>query len=198
MGLGDGLLEQLQLFGDDFQAGAAGHPCDVPARPREARDEPGANGIANANHDDGDRLGGILGCRHSLRPRRYDDVHLEPDQLGRKIGQPVEPTLRKSIVDDNILALNPPELAQPCHKTLRVVADSLYRVIHYCVTNDLPILTVLVVRSNNRKLSGDAVKNIYNECRDLGVDVGLDPDAFVQTQIELSHNVVIDQLPEAK
>jgi hypothetical protein len=111
--IGDGLLEQFQLFGDDFQAGAAGHPCDVPARPREARDEPGANGIANTNHDDRDRLGGILGCRHSLRPRRYDDVHLEPDQLGRKIRQPVEPTLSESIVDDNILALNPPELAQP-------------------------------------------------------------------------------------
>jgi hypothetical protein len=111
--LGDGLLEQLQLFGDDFQAGAAGHPCNVPARAREARDEPGTNRIANANHDDGDGLGGVLGCRHSLRPRRYDDVHLEPDQLGRKVGQPVEPTLRESIVDDNILALNPPEFVQP-------------------------------------------------------------------------------------
>src|SRR6516164_1437777 len=69
----DGLLEQLQLFGDDFQAGVAGHPCDVPARAREARDEPGDSRIANANHDDGDRLGGVLGCRLSLRPRRYDD-----------------------------------------------------------------------------------------------------------------------------
>jgi hypothetical protein len=49
-----------------------------------------------------------------LRPRRCDDeVHLEPDQLGRQVGQPVDPILRISIVDDNILALNPPELAQP-------------------------------------------------------------------------------------
>ena len=111
--LGDGLLEQPQLFGDDFQAGVAGHPCDVPARAHEARDEPGANRIANGNHDDGDRLGGVLGCRHSLRPPRYDEVHLEPDQLGREAGQPVDPILRISIVDDNILALNPPELAQP-------------------------------------------------------------------------------------
>ncbi len=111
--LGDGLLEQLQLSGDDFQAGIAGHPCDVPARAREARDEPGANRIANGNHDDGDRLGGVLGCRHSLRPPRYDEVHLEPDQLGREAGQPVDPILSISIVDDNILALNPPELAQP-------------------------------------------------------------------------------------
>src|SRR5262249_44257162 len=111
--LGDGLLEQLQLFGDDFQTGAAGHPCDVPARAREARDEPGANRITNGNHDDGDRLGGVPGCRHSLRPLRYDEVHLEPDQLGRQVRQPVDPTLRISIVDDNTLALTPPELAQP-------------------------------------------------------------------------------------
>jgi hypothetical protein len=112
--LGDGLLEQLQLFGEHFQAGGAGVPCDVPARAREARDEPGANRIANENHDDGDRLGGVLGCRRYLRPRRCDDeVHLEPDQLGRQVGQPVDPILRISIVDDNILALNPPELAQP-------------------------------------------------------------------------------------
>src|SRR5262249_28772389 len=76
-------------------------------------DEPGANRIANGSHDDGDRLGGVLGCRHSLRPLRYDEVHLEPDQLGRQVGQPVDPTLRISIVDDNILALNPPELARP-------------------------------------------------------------------------------------
>jgi hypothetical protein len=34
-------------------------------------------------------------------------------QLGREAGQPVDPILRISIVDDNILALNPPELAQP-------------------------------------------------------------------------------------
>jgi hypothetical protein len=48
-----------------------------------------------------------------LRPERYDEGHLEPDQLGRQVGQPVDPTLRISIVDANILALNPPELAQP-------------------------------------------------------------------------------------
>src|SRR5262249_39425030 len=57
--------------------------------------------------------GGALGGRDSLRCPRYDEVHFEPDQLGRQVGQPVDPTLRISIVDDNILALNPPELAQP-------------------------------------------------------------------------------------
>ena len=38
---------------------------------------------------------------------------LSRTRSGRQVGQPVDPTLRISIVDDNILALNPPELAQP-------------------------------------------------------------------------------------
>ena len=46
-------------------------------------------------------------------PHDTHEVHLEPDQLGRQVGQPVDPTLRISIVDYNILALNPPEVAQP-------------------------------------------------------------------------------------
>jgi hypothetical protein len=81
------------------------------------------------------------------------------------------------------------------HKTLRIVANTLGRVIYYCVTNRLPILTVLVVRSNNRRLSSQAIENICRECRELGVDVGPDPMAFVENQIELSRNFVIDQLP---
>jgi hypothetical protein len=81
------------------------------------------------------------------------------------------------------------------HKNLRIVADSLARVIEYCVTNKLPILTVLVVQTGNRKLSAQAIKNIYQECKELGVDVGLDPKEFVDSQIRLSREVVIDQLP---
>jgi hypothetical protein len=81
------------------------------------------------------------------------------------------------------------------HKTLRIVADSLYRVIHYCVTNKLPILTVLVVRGSNRRLTSEAIENIFNECRELGIDVGLDPKAFVDRQVKLSRAVVLDTLP---
>src|SRR5262249_39731750 len=110
---GDGLLEQLQPFTESFHTDAEGHPRDVTGRTREVRDEPEPNRIANANHYDGDRLGGVLGGHGSWRRRGYDDVHLEPDQLGREVGQPVKPTLRKSIVDDDVLAFNPPELAQP-------------------------------------------------------------------------------------
>jgi hypothetical protein len=82
------------------------------------------------------------------------------------------------------------------HKTRRIVSDSLYRVIHYCVTNRLPILTVLVVQGSNRKLSSKAIENIFTECRELGVDVGLDPKAFVDKQITLSRAFPVDSLPD--
>ncbi len=52
-----------------------------------------------------------------------------------------------------------PNVPWEAHKTLRIVSDSLSRVIYYCVINRLPILTVLVVRSSNRKLSSKAVEN---------------------------------------
>jgi hypothetical protein len=79
----------------------------------------------------------------------------------------------------------------------RVVADSLYRVIHYCVTNHLPVLTVLVVRGSSRKLSPQAIQNIYDECRALGVDVGLEPKAFVEKQVALTRAIKVQCLPKA-
>jgi hypothetical protein len=77
----------------------------------------------------------------------------------------------------------------------KIVADCLNRVIHYCVTNRLPILTVLVVRSNNRRLTLDAIENIVLECKELGIETGLDSSAFIQEQIALSRNVVAENLP---
>src|SRR6266567_1618033 len=53
-GLGNGFPEQLQVFAENVHANAEGHPCDVPTRAREARDESLLNGIANARHDDRD------------------------------------------------------------------------------------------------------------------------------------------------
>lgn len=83
------------------------------------------------------------------------------------------------------------------HKTLAVVAASLGRVVHYCVTNNLPILTTLVVQTGSRRLSHEAIQNIYNECRELGISVGTDPEAFVQTQAELARRLALHDLPAA-
>jgi hypothetical protein len=82
------------------------------------------------------------------------------------------------------------------HKSLKIMANSLERVIYYCVTNGLPILTVLVVQKQNRTLSIEAINNIYEACRELGVDVGFDAKKFVDEQRGLSRAVVLERLPE--
>jgi hypothetical protein len=82
------------------------------------------------------------------------------------------------------------------HKSLTIISDALDRVIYYCVINDLPILTVLVVQKNTRTLSAEAIQNIYEACRDLGVDVGLDPRTFVKREMERSRSVLAHNLPD--
>lgn len=81
------------------------------------------------------------------------------------------------------------------HKTLSIVASSLGRVVHYCVTNNLPILTTLVVQTGTRQLSEKAVQNIYNECKELGVSVDPDPASFVSKQADLARGLTIGDLP---
>ena len=76
------------------------------------------------------------------------------------------------------------------------VNPSLQRVVEYCVRNSLPILTVLVVQEGKRKLSPEAVQNIFNEARALGVDVGHDAVAFIDRERGRARNVVAANLPD--
>jgi hypothetical protein len=91
-----------------------------------------------------------------------------------------------------------PNVAWQGNNSLRIVSSSLARVIQYCVAHRLPILNVLVVRTNNRRLSDKAIENIYRDCTELGVDVGSDPKAFVDNELKRSRGVVRDQLPDAE
>lgn len=77
----------------------------------------------------------------------------------------------------------------------RIMADALYRVIGYCVTHGLPILTVLVVRKSERRLSPEAIENIYRESRELGVEVGNDPIGFVAQEREKALSLSATSLP---
>jgi hypothetical protein len=79
---------------------------------------PDPDGIGKAHSDDGDRSRAVLRCQGRRRRGRDDDVHLEPDQLGCEIRQAVEAALRGSVLDDDVLALDPPELAQPLPERL--------------------------------------------------------------------------------
>jgi hypothetical protein len=117
--VGESLFDYLQTLAD-FHAGVEGQTGDVAARTRESGDEPEPNRIANTDHDDGDRPGGFLGGHGSRRRRRCHNVHLEPNQVGREVGQPVEATLGKSILDDDVLAFCPSELAKPLPERLNI------------------------------------------------------------------------------
>lgn len=79
--------------------------------------------------------------------------------------------------------------------SVAIMSGALDRVIAYCVDNRLPIISVLVVRTGSRALSDQAVQNIYEEVKSLGVDVGLDAAAFVREQAELSRQLVPGALP---
>jgi hypothetical protein len=41
-------------------------------------------------------------------------------------------------------------------------------------------------------LTSEAANDIFNECKELGIDVGTNPKAFVDEQIRLSRTVVLD------
>ena len=56
-------------------------------------------------------------------------------------------------------------------------------------------MTVLVVQKGVRDLSAQAIENIYRVCKELGVDVGLDPKQFIETEMERSRRLALQDLP---
>jgi hypothetical protein len=54
----------------------------------------------------------VLSSKGRGRTAGHDDVHLEPDQLGCEVGEPLGPPLRKSVLEDDVLALDVAQLVQ--------------------------------------------------------------------------------------
>ena len=82
-----------------------------PPRVGEAGDQSVRHGITSERHDDGDRLGRLLGSGDRWHSPRNDDVHLEPDQLGREGREPLVLSLCKSVLDRHVLALHVSDLS---------------------------------------------------------------------------------------
>ena len=76
----------------------------------------------------------------------------------------------------------------------RIMAD-LDPAIIYCIEHELPIVTVLVVPRATRRLTENAIKNIYNRCRELGVQTGPIATEFVDRQRVAACNLDISRLP---
>ncbi len=66
-----------------------------------------------ARHNDGNRLGCILGRldRH-VSCRYHDDINLQTHQLGRKLRGPIDLPLRISVLDGDVLSFYVAKLAQ--------------------------------------------------------------------------------------
>lgn len=60
----------------------------------------------------------------------------------------------------------------------------------FCVESDQPIVTTLIARKQKRDVSEAAVRNVYERCRELGIQVGPEPDAFFYRQRRLAKKKV--------
>ena len=91
-----------------------------PGRARLATN-PVATGSTTATMTMGEGLGCLLGCLGSGRCHRKDGLHPQTDQFSRKVGEPIILPLRKSGLNDDVLALHVAELAQPLPETLESI-----------------------------------------------------------------------------
>ena len=73
------------------------------------------------------------------------------------------------------------------------MSRALDRGIYYCAENSLPILTVLVVRQT-RKLGPEAVQNIYDECKGIGIQVGVSPEIFIEAELKRCREFVASRV----
>ena len=141
------------------------------------------------------------GGKYSLRDVLLEQRRRAPSPFGtREVAVKIVELARQS--NDGFLTYGElwrsfrPGLPWSGHGTQQIVAQSLFRVIGYCVRHKLPIITVLVVRGTHRQLSAEAVQNIYDECKELGVETELNAEAFVKGQIKMAEALALHDLPD--
>jgi len=93
------------------------------------------------------------------RRGRHNDIHFESDQLGRERGEPVEPALRRSKLDDDVLTFHPAEIAEPLRGRLCVRRVQGARGSEITKPVDLPRL-----RLGGARRSKDTAGKAGNEC----------------------------------
>src|SRR4029453_7917658 len=115
--LGNNLLEQLQPLSSQLRDDAC-QPCDVATGPRQALDEPSSNGVSRRRHNDRDGRGSLLGSQ-GIRIKGCDDnVWLETDEIGGEIREALDSTLCITVLNPDVLALNPSEVGETLSECL--------------------------------------------------------------------------------
>ena len=113
------LLEEFEVLANEFRT-IGGVPGDVAARVRRAANQPKRDGIADADHDYGDRSRRVMGSLGRRRDWRHDQVNLEAHQVSGELRQAIEFALRPPVLDDDILAFDVAELAKTLAKLVHV------------------------------------------------------------------------------
>ncbi len=76
------------------------------------------------------------------------------------------------------------------HKAVTKIMQALGASLLHCVLHDLPVVTALVVKTKERYLSANAVRNICAACQRLGREVGRDAERFVVTEALCAMDIV--------
>ena len=88
------LAASLQRTSDPTQVAQA---RDVPSRVRQAGDEPKRHRITGARHHDWDGVRGVLSSADRGGSPSHNHVHLELEQLGRQVEEPLLALLRIAV-----------------------------------------------------------------------------------------------------
>src|SRR5262249_45946901 len=119
------LFEKLQPFGGNLRPedGIAGDICPGA---RETCDEPRAHGIADREHDDGNRRRRLLGRGGRGSTRGPDAIDRQARQFACGHGEPIGFALRRTVFKGDGLAFDIAEVAQPLPERVpyRCVVDN--------------------------------------------------------------------------
>src|SRR5262245_57261925 len=111
-------LEELEPLTDDLKVDTPSHPGHIPARARETRNEAKLDRIRGAQHDDWNRPGGLLRRQGRGGRSGCDRIDIQPNKFSRKVSQTIGFSLRESMLNYDVLALDPSEFAEPLSKSL--------------------------------------------------------------------------------
>src|SRR5438034_5219754 len=120
------LLENLQPLGTDVRS-KDGVTGDISSRSGEAWHKAGAHGIADRDHDDGNRGGGLLGRQARGRAVGRNDIDRATNERRRGLCEPLRHAVTILIVEGDVAAFEVAEIPQPVPEGVshgRVVDDA--------------------------------------------------------------------------
>src|SRR5215470_2904170 len=113
--LRDDLPKQFKTLAGGV-SGAEGKAGDVGTWTGQARHKPHADWIVCSDEDDRYGGGDFLGRYHSRRARRDQDVDLESHEVICEMRKLIKASIREAVLEDQVSALDVPELSQPLDK----------------------------------------------------------------------------------